>query len=643
MSKQRRYYLEDIPLEEALSRFLAALEKAGGLNPLPPEQVPLEQTLGRVIASPVWARNSSPHYNSAAMDGVAVHSNDTRGASEVSPVRLKIGEQAVWVDTGDPLPTGFDAVIMIEHVQQVKDHLIEIMAPVTPWQHVRPVGEDLMATELVLPENHVVRPVDMGAIAAAGLTHLNVRRRPRVAIIPTGSELVRPGERLSPGKIIEFNSLTLASTVQEWGGAPDRLPIVPDDEKRLKEAIRKALEKDDVVIINAGSSAGSEDFTAAAVAELGEVIIHGIAIRPGHPALLGRVGAKPVIGIPGYPVSAVLTFELLVKPVVYRLLGRSPTNRPKLEATITRKVLSPMGQDEFLRVRMGVVGNRVVATPLQRGAGVITSLTRADGLVLISRFSEGVNAGEKVSVELLRSEEEIRNTIVAIGSHDLTLDLIANRLHRNKPPISLASSNVGSLGGLLALKNGEAHLAGSHLMDESTGEYNVPHVKRLLPDAAIQITTLVHREQGLIVPKGNPRGIVDLQDLLREEVTFVNRQKEAGTRVLLDYKLRKLGISADKIKGYEHVVFTHLAVAAAVASGAADAGLGILAAAKAFDLDFVPLFKERYDLVIPKEHWESPLLQPLLSLLQDKSFQKEAEALGGYDASDMGKIVASLP
>jgi putative molybdopterin biosynthesis protein len=638
-----RIYLEDIPREEAWRRLEDALEPVGGLEPLPGEEVSLEEALGRVTACPVWAKLSSPHYHAAAMDGVAVRAEETRGASESSPRRLRIGEQAQWVNTGDPMPPDYNAVIMLEHLQQVEQDVIEIRAAVAPWQHVRSLGEDIVATEMVLPENHTLRPVDIGAAAACGLTRLKVRRRPRVALIPTGSELVPPGAALKPGDIIEFNSLMLAGLVKEGGGEATRLSPVPDDLELLKQSIRQALKEHDIVVVNAGSSAGERDYTPQAIAELGEVLVHGVAVRPGHPVVLGVVGKKPVLGIPGYPVSAVLTFELFVQPLLQRLLGRKMAERPRREAVMTRKVLSPSGEEEFLRVKLGRVGDKTVATPIQRGAGVIMSLVRADGLVRIPRFSEGVHAGQKVLVELLRRPEEVEDTIVAIGSHDLTLDLLANHLRRRYPPRILSSSNVGSLGGLMALRQGEAHLAGCNLLDQETGEYNVPQVRRLLPDREVVVVNMAYREQGLIVAKGNPKGISSLRDLVREEVSFVNRHSGAGTRVLLESRLRELGISPEQINGYERAEPTHLAVAAAVASGTADVGLGIRAAARALNLDFVPLWKERYDLVIPREHYDSPLLQPLLEVLNDPDFHAEVEALGGYDVSQMGQVIARIP
>ena len=637
----RDYYLSDLPLDEALERFRALLDQSGIALTTAFETIPLIEARGRVTAAPVWAVASSPHYDASAMDGIAVRAKETIGATESSPLRLSSPDQVRWVDTGDPMPDGFDSVIMVEHVHELDDATIEIRAPVPPYHHVRPIGEDIVATELILPKNHVLRPVDLGACAAAGLTDVSVSRKPVVTIIPTGTELVPIGATLKPGDIVEFNSLIIGGLVDEWGGSSQTSPPVADDYEAIKTAVSNAAVESDIVLVNAGSSAGSEDYTAEIVADLGELAVHGVAIRPGHPVVLGVVNGKPTLGIPGYPVSAALSCELFVKPLIEKALGLREVSRDIADATIARNVHSPLGEDEYLRVKLGRVRERMVATPIQRGAGVIMSLVRADGLVKIPRLSEGVEAGTQVTVNLLRPLEAIEHTIVATGSHDLVLDLIASEL-TGTGGVSFASSNVGSLGGLRAIDRGEAHLAGTHLLDEESGEYNVSFLRRYVRNQCVVLVNLVHRVQGFIIPKGNPASIESLNDLAREDIVFVNRQRGSGTRVLLDYKLVAAGIDTQQVAGYEREEYTHLAVAAAVAGGRANVGLGILSAARAIGMDFIPLFDERYDLAIPEDIYDSKLLAPMLQLIQSSDFRVKVEELGGYDAGQMGEVIARI-
>jgi putative molybdopterin biosynthesis protein len=582
------------------------------------------------------------------------------------PVSLQIPTEACYLDTGDPLPSGFDSVIPIENTEALDEHgnltdairdpaTIRIRASVAPWTHVRPLGEDIVATELVLPAGHVLRPADLGAIAASGHTEIQVARKPRVAILPTGTELVPIGSQLKPGDILEYNSLVLAAQVKDMGGEPTRFPITVDDFDLICQHVQEAAKDHDLILLNAGSSAGAEDFSSKVVEKLGTLLVHGVAVRPGHPVILGTVDSGPqtenavhrplstvpIIGVPGYPVSAALTIEIFVEPLMAKWLGRRQNELPTETAQLTRKITSPAGDDDFVRVAVGRVGEKLLAAPLSRGAGVITSLVRADGLVLLPHGVQGAEAGEQVQVRLYRPRAELDKTIFCIGSHDMTLDLIAQFLSGHDR--RLASANVGSQGGLVALRRGEAHLAGSHLLDPETGEYNISYIRRYLPGIKVKVVTLVGREQGLLVNRGNPKGIKGLEDLNRpgqaERVHFVNRQRGAGTRVLLDYQLNLLGIAPDSIIGYNQEEYTHLGVAAAVASGRADCGLGIAAAAQALDLDFIPLYQERYDLVIPKEYAESELLGPLFEVLRNQEFRTAVAALPGYDVSRMGNLV----
>ncbi len=677
MSMDRRIYLEDIPLDEAWKAFIEALESVSLWKPLGVETIPVAQANARVTATAVWAKISSPHYHASAMDGFALRAQDTVGATETSPLQFSlvkdesevpsIKSPAQEVNTGHPLPAWANAVVMIEHTQPVtmSDGRpgIRIRASLPPWHHVRPMGEDMVATELVLPANHKLRPVDLGALAGSGHATVEVYRQPRVAIIPTGSELISTEtaatNELKPGQIIEYNGIVLAAQVENWGGIPNRWPIVPDNLQAIKTAVAEATQTHDLILVNAGSSAGSEDYTAHVVQSLGHLLVHGVAVRPGHPVILGildrpaseppnnvqspNLNHVPVIGVPGYPVSAALTGEIFIEPLLARWQGL-PAHQPStLTATLTRKLVSHTGDDDYVRVAVGKVGENIMATPISRGAGVMTSLVRADGIVLMPRFSEGADAWSQVTVHLYRTLREIERTIVAIGSHDLTLDLLAQFLAERENGMRLMSANVGSMGGLVALRRGEAHFAGSHLLDPDTGIYNESYIRRYIPDQEIVIVTLVGREQGWMVPKGNPKRLNGWVDATNPDIQIVNRQRGAGTRVLLDYELEKLGITPDLIRGYDREEYTHLAVAAAVASGVADAGLGIRAAASALDLDFISLTFERYDLVFPKAFYEDKLLLPLLDLLHDEKFKSAVSALPGYDVQPMGNLVKINP
>lgn len=634
--EERQFYLEDIPIEAARAAWQQALAAVGRWGALAGDVVPVAEALGRVTAEPVFAMYSTPHYHAAAMDGYAVAASETLAATETRPVRLALGAAAVAVNTGDALPAGMNAVIMIENVQHPDAATIEIVAPVAPWQHVRMAGEDMVATELVLPANRVLRPVDLGAVAGCGHATVSVRRRPRVVIVPTGSELVSAAEAaagVQPGQIIEFNSIVLGAQVRDMGGEVTVLPITPDDPAKLRAALEQAVAtQPDLVLMLSGSSAGSRDFTAKLVAELGTLLVHGVAVRPGHPVILGMIGAVAVLGVPGYPVSAALTGELFMQPVLAQWLGIAApmATRPVVTAQLTRKMTSPIGDDDFVRVTVAKVGDRLLATPLSRGAGVITSLVKADGLLHIPRFKEGADAGELLPVRLYRPLREVEAAVLHMGSHDPMLDLLAQYMGE----MPLTSANVGSLGGLVALKRGEAHVAGCHLLDEATGEYNTAYVQKYLPGQRVKLVTFAQREQDLMVLPGNPAGIGGLDDLTR--VRFVNRQRGSGTRLLLDYELKQRGIESSAVGGYEREEYTHLGVAVAVKTGIADCGLGVRSAATALGLDFVPVGWERYELVIPEAHWGHAGVGRMIEVLQGEGFKAALGAVPGYAVGETG-------
>jgi putative molybdopterin biosynthesis protein len=644
MAPKRNIYLKKKSLAEARE---LVFHHFGAFPAWPEEIVPTPEAVGRVLAEPVFARLSSPGFHAAAMDGVAVRAAATFGASETSPKQLAVGVDAISVNTGHVMPEGFDAVIMIEQVHQVDETTLQIEAPAFPWQYVRKMGEDIVATELLFARHHQVTPYCIGALLSGGIFQVPVRRRPRVAIIPTGSELVDwhglDIARLQPGQVIESNAYVLAALVRHCGGEAVLRPTVTDDPDRVEAALAAALAPEadcDIALTVGGSSAGSADYTKPAVDALGEVLVHGVTIMPGKPVLIGTAAGKPVVGIPGYPVSAIIAFEQFVQPMILAMLALPERPRPAVAVIPTRKIPSKLGVEEFVRVKLGQVGDRIVATALPRGAGAITSITEAHGIIRIPNNSEGIDADETVRAELLQPLDAVRDTIVVVGSHDNTLDILADQIRIDHGDVTVSSSHVGSMGGLMAVKRGVCHVAGTHLLDTDTGSYNVSYIRRYLPGIPVRLIHLVMRDQGLIVPKGNPKKISGIEDLGRSDVRFINRQGGSGTRILLDYRLGQLGIDPRSIRGYETEEFTHMAVAVAVLGGTADVGLGIHAAARALDLDFIPVVTEQYDLLIPDAYFETRPLRILRETIVSEAFKRRVEALGGYSTRRTGEEIA---
>ena len=641
MNKKRNVYLKMKTLAEARDIILNEFNTTGHWAM---ETIAVTEAVGRVLAEPVHARLSAPHFHAAAMDGIAVKASDTFGSSEAQPKQLAIGKDAYWVNTGHVLPANTDAVIMVEHINVIDELALEIDSPAFPWQHIRKIGEDIVATELLFPQNHLITPYCLGALLSGGVFSVTVKKKPKILIIPTGSELVdwqqMKDKALQPGQVLDTNSYVLGGLATESGATVVRHEPLMDDLATLTEKVRLAAHSDaDIILTVGGSSAGSEDYSKDVIETLGKILVHGVTIMPGKPIIVGNINHKPIFGIPGYPVSAIIAFEQFVQPLIDQFLGQPGKVRQTVSVEPTRKIASKLGLEEFIRVKLGLVGDRIVATPLPRGAGCITSITEADGIIRVPSHVEGIKDNDDVSAELLRPISAIQNTLVAVGSHDNTLDILADQLKAEKSNLTLSSSHVGSMGGLMAVKKGVCHMAGCHLLDIEDGSYNVRYLKKYLPDIDVRLVNLVFRDQGFIVPKGNPKHIRGIEDICRKDIRFINRQSGSGTRILLDYRLEQSGIDAGMINGYEIEEFTHMSVAVAVLSGTVDVGLGIYAAAKALDLDFIPLVTEQYDLVIPQIYIDMKQMQILLDIINSGVFKKRVEALGGYSTKKTGTIL----
>ena len=629
-------YLTNVPLTQAREDYLALLRENGFCGKI--ERIPVFESCGRVTARAVYAHICAPHYAASAMDGVAVRAKDTFGATETTPVKLQPG-QFIVLDTGDPIPEGCDAVIMVEDIVKNEDGSITIHAAAAPWQHIRQIGEDICAGEMILPSNMTVSPAAIGAMIAGGVLEIEVIRKPIVGIIPTGDEIIPPCTDPKPGDILEFNGAIFSAMVKSWGAEARVYPIVPDKFDKIKEMAAKAASECDMVLLNAGSSAGREDFSAKVIRELGQVLYHGIAIKPGKPAILGCKGNVPILGVPGYPVSGIIVIEQLLKPLVDCWLGVPAAAAQYARATLTRPVVSGLKYQEFVRTRMGCVDGRLMASPLSRGSGVVSSFMKADGILEVPQGLEGYEAGAEVNVRLLSPMEKLQNTLVVIGSHDPLLDELADMLHLENPDLYMSSSHVGSMGGIMAIRRGEAHAAGCHLLDTTDGSYNRSFIKKYFPKGGVHLVSCVGRQQGLMVAKGNPLNIQKFSDIARNGIRYVNRQNGSGTRILTDYLCKQEKLDTASIYGYDREELTHTSVAAQIASSSADAGMGIYSAAKLYDLDFIPICIEEYDLIIPDHAWDTPMVGQLLSILKSDAFREKLLRLGGYTLENPGEVI----
>ena len=629
-------YLTNVPLEQARREYLELLEHQG-FEPQT-QVIPVYESCGRVTAEAIYAHICAPHYTASAMDGVAVCARDTFGATETTPVTLH-PEQFTVLDTGDPVPEGRDAVIMVEDLVKNEDGSITIHAAAAPWQHIRQIGEDVCAGEMILPGHMTVTPAAIGAMIAGGVLELRVIRRPVVGIIPTGDEIIPPCTDPRPGDILEFNGSIFSAMVRQWGAEPVVYPIVPDDFDRIKAMVEKASDQCDMVILNAGSSAGREDFSAQVIRQLGQVLYHGIAIKPGKPAILGCRGKTAILGVPGYPVSGIIVIEQFLKPLIEHWLKTAAQPEHYAQATLTRPVVSGLKYQEFVRVRMGAVGGRLMASPLSRGSGVVSSFMKADGILEVPQGLEGYEAGEEVTLRLLSPMEKLRNTLVVIGSHDPLLDELADMLHLGDPRLYMSSSHVGSMGGIMAIRRGEAHMAGCHLLDTADGTYNRSFIRKYFPKGDVKLVSCVGRQQGLMVARGNPLNICSFADISRQGIRYVNRQKGSGTRILTDYLCSREKVEPSDVYGYTREELTHTSVAAQIACGSADVGMGIYSAAKLYDLDFIPICIEEYDLIIPDHAWDSPMVQQLLTILRSDAFREKILSMGGYTVDHPGQVL----
>lgn len=624
---KRNIYIDNIDVEVALKEYFSQISLE-----LKSEKISVLDSIGRVTSKAVYANYCSPTYAASAMDGIFIFSEKIKEATEITPVYLK-EDDFKYVNTGNPLDlSSGDCVVMIEELIKLENGTFKIIKNAKPWQHVRPVGEDIVAGEMLIKSNHKISPQDLGALITGGIKEIEVYKKPNIAIVPTGDEVIDIfKEEFKEKSVIDCNSYVFSAQIREWGGVPYIQERLKDDYNEMKKKLDELSKKFDVVIINAGSSAGSKDYTKSVIQEIGEVIIHGVAIKPGKPTILGKINEKPVIGIPGYPVSAYLAMDIFVRPLLERVTNIS-NEKKFIEGKLGKSIVSSLKHKELVRVTIHRSMDDYIVMPLARGAGITTSLSKADGILAIPRSVEGISVGERVKVELLKPLKEIEDNLVSVGSHDIVMDLIGDS-------IKLCSTHVGSFGGILAIKQRNADIAPIHMLDEQNGEYNISFIQKYFPTEDMTLIKGVERIQGLIVQKGNPLNIKDIKDMFEKDIRFVNRQRGSGTRILLDYWLKTEKLDCINLKGYDYEVATHLDVAMAVKNGTAEAGLGIMEAAKIADLDFIPLAKEEYDFLINPEVKDSEKISEFIKFLKSDFLRERIENLTGYGLNRPGEIV----
>ncbi|CEH34963.1 molybdopterin biosynthesis protein [Romboutsia lituseburensis] len=623
-------YLMNIPLEDGLDQYLNEIKD---LKKLEGEFIDVNDCLNKVTCEPVYSNLSSPFYNCSAMDGIAVKAKSTFMANEQNIITLKENIDYIEVDTGDPIPKDFDAVIMIEDVLSKENKTAKIYKPAIPWQHIRCIGEDIVEQEMIIPSFHKIRPQDIGAMISARVQNVKVFKGFKVGIIPTGTELITKEETPKVGDIIESNSKLFEGLIVGYGAIPVIYPIVKDNYNQIKKSVLNALDECDMVLISAGSSQGREDYTHDIIAEIGKVLIHGLAIKPGKPAILGYARNKPIIGIPGYPVSAWVVMENIVRPTINKLTYKKCSNNKYIAAKLGKRIMSSLKYEEFIRVKLGKVNGEYIAMPIKQGAGTITSLVNADGVIRVSQNIEGIAQGSSVKVELLKDIDEINKTILAIGSHDLIVDLISSELTKNSlGQFKLNSIYVGSEQGILALKNDECNISPAHLFKLEDEDYS-----KYFIDEDISIIKLAKRTQGIIVKKGNPLKIESLDELVKYRI--VNRQKGSASRILLDNFIDSKNIKKSSINGYKREESTNMSVAKTIQNDDADCAIGIYSVSKAFGLDFIPICEHEYGILVKTKNLQDDSIKKMLDVINSNPFKQKINSLGGYDLSQCGEVL----
>ncbi|MHA1754588.1 MAG: molybdopterin biosynthesis protein [Candidatus Odinarchaeia archaeon] len=655
----RKIFRKLKPVEEVLEILFSNLPKTPFY-----EVIKLDDALGRIIAKDITSEVDVPGFDRASMDGYAVIAEDIFGADELSPVNLKnIGKieaseisdlsikngECVEISTGAPVPKGANAVVMVEYTDSEED-TVKIYKPVVSGENIQFTGSDIMKGEIIIRKNQLITSREIGVLSASGICEVPVYYSPKVGIISTGNELTPVGAKLEYGKIYDINSHTITAAVKESGGTPEFIGIIGDKREKLIRILKEAVSKYDIILTSGSTSAGIGDMMFTLLDELGEpgVLVHGVAIKPGKPTIVAKVNNTLIIGLPGYPTSALSIFNLFVKPVLTKLSKKTILEPERVKANLAFKLIRKTTRRELLPVNLVKINEAFAAYPILKGSGAITTLVEADGYIEISEKTRILEEGLEVEVKLF--PDVTPANLMIIGSHCIGVDLLLNFLTDKYDDIKPKVINVGSLGGVNAIVRGEADIAGVHVINEQTGKYNLHLINEYnLKDKAVIIRGYT-RIQGLILPKGNPKGIKSIDDIVNKRLYVINRTKGSGTRILFDSFLKKILKDEDafnefinRLPGYNIEAKTHSAVAVAVKQGKAEVGIGIKPAADNYDLDFIPLIRENYDFMVLKKRLEKPEVKRFFEVLKSSKFKTLLEkTIDGYKITEeTGKILIS--
>ena len=633
---RQEQFLEVVSAEEARARFARHID----LSPLPPAVVNLSDALGRVLAHDVTASIDVPPFDRANVDGFALRSADTAGASDIAPRRFPLNGEvivcghapalevspgsATTIATGGMVPRGADAVVMIEHTELLDGDgapAIDLRRTVAPGQFISYAGSDIARGEVVLRRKTRLSSREIGMLAACGVATVEVVRKPKVAVLSTGDELVAPGGTLGPARVYDSNGAIIAAAVTEAGGEPVPFGAFPDDEVALELAMRTALDVCDIVVLSGGTSKGAGDLSHRIVAKLGEILVHGVALKPGKPLCLAVIGGKPLAVLPGFPTSAIFTFHAFVAPVIRARAGLAPEAARTIEADVPVRIASELGRKEFVLVALVAGEEGPVAFPTAKGSGSVTSFSQADGFLEIDALASALDAGARARVTLIGQTAALPDLVI-VGSHCIALDVVLGALAERG--FSARTIAVGSMGGVAAAERGECDLAPTHLVDPASGVYNA-HLLReglALVKGWQRMQGFVHRADDARFAGRDAAGALEAA-LADGECLMVNRNAGSGTRVLIDRLLAGV-----RPAGYSNQPRSHNAVAAAVAQGRADWGIAIESVARLYGLGFLPIAPEDYDFLLVESRRHRPAVEAFLAALRDPGVRDSIRALG---------------